>query len=69
MTAERPLTDTAVICGSLHIADRKICAAVDEYSRNLAIGHVLPVGALKQMTTLDIIYDDFKYSLEAHQVG
>lgn len=69
MKADRPVTDTAVICGSLHIADRKILAAVDEYSRNLAIGHVLPVAALKQSTKLEIIYEGCKYSLEAHQVG
>jgi len=69
MTAERPETNAAVICGSLHIADRKISAALDEYSRNLAIGHVLPLDILKQSTKLDIIYEGYKYSLQAFQTG
>lgn len=68
MTAERPDTDLAVICGSLHIADEMIGGNVEEYLRNLGIGHVLPIEACQQSAKLDIIYEGFKYSLEAFQV-
>ncbi|KJE96308.1 acetyl coenzyme A carboxylase alpha [Capsaspora owczarzaki ATCC 30864] len=69
VTAERPDTLLAVICGTVHIADAFFQERIDSYRRSLERGQILSRDFLKNSTIVDIIYDNVKYQIEAVRSG
>ena len=65
MTAERPETTLAVICGAVTKAHLASEASWDEYKRILEKGQVPAKDTLKTVFGVDFIYEGFRYSFTA----
>ncbi|MBW0484104.1 hypothetical protein O181_023819 [Austropuccinia psidii MF-1] len=65
MTAERPDSTLAVICGAVTKAHLQAVAGSEEYKRILDKGQVPDKNLLKTAFTLDFIYENVKYQVLA----
>jgi acetyl-CoA carboxylase / biotin carboxylase 1 len=65
LTAERPETTLAVICGAVTKAHLASEASWDEYKRILEKGQVPAKDTLKTVFGVDFIYEGFRYSFTA----
>ncbi|GIY74921.1 acetyl-CoA carboxylase 1 [Caerostris extrusa] len=67
--AEKPDTTLAVICGSLHVADRKILDNFHKFQTSLEKGQILPANILNNTVDVDLIYDCIKYKIQVSKSG
>ncbi|KAN0062561.1 acetyl-coenzyme-A carboxylase [Thecaphora frezii] len=65
LTAERPPTDLAVVCGAAVKAHLLARECEDEYKRILNKGQVPPRDTIKTVFTIDFIYENVKYNFTA----
>ncbi|XP_054720089.1 acetyl-CoA carboxylase-like [Uloborus diversus] len=67
--AEKPDTMLAVICGSLHVADRTILDNFHNFQVSLEKGQILPSNVLTNTVHVDLIYEGIKYKMEVTKSG
>ncbi|KAG8178328.1 hypothetical protein JTE90_026296 [Oedothorax gibbosus] len=67
--AEKPDTTLAVICGSLHVADRSILDNFHNFQTSLEKGQILPANILNNTVDVDLIYDGIKYEIQVSKSG
>ncbi|KAK3576974.1 hypothetical protein CHS0354_005975 [Potamilus streckersoni] len=67
--AAKPDTMTGIICGALHIGDKKIQEGFQHFQSFLERGQILPANTLKNNVDVDFIYDGMKYSLDVLKIG
>ncbi|KAF8785887.1 Acetyl-CoA carboxylase like protein [Argiope bruennichi] len=67
--AEKPDTFLAVICGSLHVADRKILDNFHNFQTSLEKGQILPANILNNTVDVELIYDGIKYKVQVTKSG
>ncbi|GFR07112.1 acetyl-CoA carboxylase [Trichonephila clavata] len=67
--AEKPDTTLAVVCGSLHVADRKILDNFLNFQTSLEKGQILPANILNNTVDVDLIYDGIKYKVQVTKSG
>ncbi|ESP03134.1 hypothetical protein LOTGIDRAFT_199489 [Lottia gigantea] len=67
--AEKPDTMLGVMCGALHIADKKIRSNFTDFQTSLEKGQILPSFSLKNIVSVEFIYEGMKYSLEVIKTG
>ena len=65
LTAERPDTTLAVVCGSATKAHLLAEACLADFKRTLAKGQVPAKGVIQTVFTIDFIYEDVKYAVTA----
>ncbi|KAG5461488.1 MAG: acetyl-CoA carboxylase, partial [Olpidium bornovanus] len=69
LTAERPDSTLAVVCGAVYKAHEQSKRSVVEYKNGLAKGKVPPKDVLRTSFTVEIIYDKIKYKFAAMQLS
>lgn len=67
--AEKPDTTLAVICSSLHVADRKVLNNFHNFQTSLEKGQILPANILSNTVDVDLIYDGTKYKVQVTKSG
>ncbi|XP_035212091.1 acetyl-CoA carboxylase-like isoform X1 [Stegodyphus dumicola] len=67
--AEKPDTTLAVICGSLHVADRTILDNFHNFQTSLEKGQIMPANILGNTVDVDLIYDGIKYKVQVTKSG
>ncbi|XP_071044333.1 acetyl-CoA carboxylase isoform X1 [Parasteatoda tepidariorum] len=67
--AEKPDTTLAVICGSLHVADRTILDNFHNFQTSLEKGQILPANILNNTVDVELIYDGVKYQIQVTKSG
>ncbi|XP_058809434.1 acetyl-CoA carboxylase isoform X4 [Phymastichus coffea] len=67
--SDKPDVMLAVICGSLHIADRSITAAFSGFQTALEKGQIQASNDLNNSVDIELINDGFKYRVQATKSG
>uniref|UniRef100_A0A0A9YFN2 Acetyl-CoA carboxylase n=3 Tax=Lygus hesperus TaxID=30085 RepID=A0A0A9YFN2_LYGHE len=67
--SEKPDILLGVICGALHIADRKVLEAFSGFQNALERGQVLGSNTLDHMVNVELIHDGFKYKVHVTKSG
>lgn len=58
-----------VICGSLHIADKAITTAFQEFQNSLERGQIQGSNTLNNQIDMELIHDGYKYKVQATKSG
>lgn len=69
MQAEKPDIMLGVICGSLHIAEKTINAAFQEFQNSLERGQIQASNTLTNVVDIELINDGHKYKVQATKSG
>ncbi|CAH1397030.1 unnamed protein product [Nezara viridula] len=67
--SEKPDVLLGVICGALHIADRKVLEAFHSFQHSLERGQVLGSNTLEHSVNVELIHEGFKYKVQATKSG
>ncbi|KAL1117895.1 hypothetical protein AAG570_004208 [Ranatra chinensis] len=67
--SEKPDILLGVICGALHIADRKILDAFHSFQNSLERGQILGSNTLDHLVNVELIHEGFKYKVQATKSG
>nr|XP_024218668.1 acetyl-CoA carboxylase 1 [Halyomorpha halys] len=67
--AEKPDVLLGVICGALHIADRKVLDAFHGFQHSLERGQVQGSNTLEHGVNVELIHEGFKYKVQATKSG
>lgn len=67
--AEKPNVSLGVICGALHIADRKISEAFTSFQTSLEKGQIQAANLLTNVLDVELIHDGYKYKISAVKSG
>ncbi|XP_050426014.1 acetyl-CoA carboxylase isoform X3 [Adelges cooleyi] len=67
--SEKPNVLLGVICGGLHIADRKISDAFQNFQTSLERGQVLSASTLDNIVSVELIHEGFKYKVQVTKSG
>lgn len=65
----KPDTMLAVVCGSLHVADKTILNNFHKFQTSLEKGQILPANTLNNTVEVELIYDGIKYIVQATKSG
>ncbi|CAH1987134.1 unnamed protein product [Acanthoscelides obtectus] len=69
MQSEKPDIMLGVICGSLHIADKAIMTAFEEFQTSLERGQIQGSNTLTNVVDVELINDGNKYKVQATKSG
>nr|XP_023016054.1 acetyl-CoA carboxylase [Leptinotarsa decemlineata] len=69
MQSEKPDIMLGVICGALHIADRTISTAFQEFQNSLERGQIQGSNTLTNVVDVELINDGNKYKVQATKSG
>nr|CAH7761590.1 unnamed protein product [Callosobruchus chinensis] len=69
MQSEKPNVMLGVICGSLHIADKSITTAFDDFQTSLERGQIQGSNTLTNVVDVELINDGNKYKVQATKSG
>ncbi|XP_066991423.2 acetyl-CoA carboxylase isoform X2 [Anabrus simplex] len=67
--AEKPDIMLGVICGALHIADRTVLTAFQNFQSSLERGQVQGSNTLVNTVNVELIHDGYKYKVQATKSG
>lgn len=67
--SEKPDIMLGVICGSLHIADKQIVTAFNDFKTSLERGQVSSSNTLSNVVDIELINDGYKYKVQATKSG
>ncbi len=67
--AEKPDKMLSLICGALNVADQVIASNFQSFKGALERGQSQPATFLKNTVCVDLLYEDFKYTIQATKTG
>ncbi|XP_014259658.1 acetyl-CoA carboxylase isoform X2 [Cimex lectularius] len=67
--AEKPDVLLGVICGALHIADRKVIDAFSSFQNSMERGQIQGCNTLDHIVNVELIHDGYKYKVQATKSG
>ncbi|KAK9746194.1 Carbamoyl-phosphate synthase L chain, ATP binding domain [Popillia japonica] len=69
MQSEKPDVMLGVICGALHIGDKAITTAFQEFQNSLERGQIQGSNTLNNIVDVELIHDGYKYKVQATKSG
>ncbi|KAK9507907.1 hypothetical protein O3M35_007669 [Rhynocoris fuscipes] len=67
--SEKPDILLGVICGALHIADRKVLDAFQSFQNSLERGQIQGSNTLNHVVNIELIHEGYKYKVQATKSG
>ncbi|XP_073990346.1 acetyl-CoA carboxylase isoform X3 [Rhodnius prolixus] len=67
--SEKPDILLGVICGALHIADRKVLDAFQSFQNSLERGQIQGSNTLDHIVNIELIHEGYKYKVQATKSG
>ncbi|KAI4455017.1 acetyl-coa carboxylase isoform a [Holotrichia oblita] len=69
MQSEKPDVMLGVICGALHIGDKAITTAFQEFQNSLERGQIQGSNTLNNIVDVELIHEGYKYKVQATKSG